>query len=102
MPAKKKYTVTSKVKRWVGEMAAWHFAGVSGKKADEIREKYGKNHKEFGSIPVEVTIGKTTWKTSIFRDNRSKSYLLPIKASVRKAEGVYDGDEITFILELQP
>ena len=83
-------------------MAAWHFAGVSGKQADEIREKYGKSHKGFGSIPVEVTIGKTTWKTSIFRDSRSKSYLLPIKASVRKAEGIYDGDEIIFTFELQP
>ncbi len=54
----------------------------------------------FGSVRVEATIGKTSWKTSIFPDSRSGTYLLPLKASVRRAEDLVDGDEITFALSV--
>lgn len=53
----------------------------------------------WGVIPVEVQIGNTTWKTSLFPKN--DLYLVPIKASVRKAENLEEGDEVTLRLEVK-
>lgn len=97
---KKKYKVRSKVVPYPG-MDAWFFAYVDKKQAGEIREKYGKGAKGFGSIPVVATIGKTTWKSSIFPDKHSGTYLLPLKAQVRRAEGIEAGDTIAFTLDIQ-
>lgn len=50
----------------------------------------------WGVIPVQVQIGTTEWKTSLFpKDNL---YLVPIKVSVRKAEQLEEGDEVTLRL----
>ena len=96
---KKKYKVHSGVWVYPG-MAAWRFANVDKKQSEEIKEKYGKGKRGFGSIPVVATLGKTTWETSIFPDKRSGTYLLPLKAKIRIAEGIVDGDEINFSIEL--
>ncbi|NCN52308.1 DUF1905 domain-containing protein [Candidatus Parcubacteria bacterium] len=100
MKRKKKFTITSKVWLWPGDMAAWHFAGIDKKLASEITELYGKNRRGFGSLPVMVKLGKTSWKTSIFPDSRSGTYLLPLKVKVRKAEDIYEDDEVTFTIDI--
>jgi hypothetical protein len=48
-----------------------------------------------------VTIGQTVWKTSIFPDSKSGSYLLPLKAEVRKKEKIGVGDTLTFSIEIR-
>ncbi len=50
----------------------------------------------WGVIPVQVQIGDTEWKTSLFP--KDGLYLVPIKASVRKAENLEEGDEVTIRL----
>lgn len=77
----------------------WHFVTVGKKESEEIKEKYGKVRRGFGSIPVEVTIGEITWKTSVFPNSKDGTYLLPIKAIVRRKEGLYEGDGVTVILD---
>jgi hypothetical protein len=47
-------------------------------------------------IPVTVWIGKTEWKTSLFP--KEGRYLVPIKASVRHAEKLEEGDQVTIRL----
>jgi hypothetical protein len=47
-----------------------------------------------------VTIGKTKWKTSVFPDKRSGTYLLPLKAEVRKKEGIFSEDTVSLTIEL--
>jgi hypothetical protein len=54
-----------------------------------------------GSLPVEVTIGTTTWKTSIFPDTKTKAYVLPIKAEVRKKEGITADTSVSLLLEIR-
>ena len=49
----------------------------------------------FGSLPVRAAIGRTSWSTSLFADTRTASYLLPVKADVRRREGIGDGDAVT-------
>ena len=48
-----------------------------------------------------MRIGQTTWQTSIF-PNKDGSYVLPVKAAVRKAETLKDGDPLTVHLEVEP
>ena len=95
----KKYKVKSKVVLYPG-MAAWFFAYVDKKQAEEIKKKHTRARRGFGSIKVTATIGKTKWKTSIFPDKQSGTYVLPLKAAVRRAESIDAGDTITLILEI--
>jgi hypothetical protein len=44
---------------------------------------------------VRIRIGKTEWNTSLFPDKKSGTYLFAIKADVRRAEKLSDGDPIT-------
>ena len=70
---------------------SWHFLSLPPAEADEIEETYGPQAGGFGSIRVEVTIGTTTWRTSIFPDTKRQTYVLPVKKAVRAAEGLADG-----------
>ncbi len=46
----------------------------------------------WGMIPAIVRIGETEWKTSLYpKDGR---YIVPIKASVRRAEHLDEGDTV--------
>ncbi len=101
MPKKKNYQFTSKVVLWPSTQGAWHFAGVGGSVAKSIRQDYKGLSGGFGSVPVMVIVGKSEWKTSIFWDSRSNSYLLPIKAAIRRAEGIFPDDEIKIIIKIQ-
>jgi len=95
----KKYKIRSKVWLYPG-MAGWHFVNVDKKKSEKIKKVHGAHARGWGSLPVIVTLGKTSWKTSIFPDKKSGTYLLPLKAGVRKKEKIYNGDTITFSIEV--
>lgn len=79
-------------------MAGWHFLTVPKKHSDEIKKKFGANARGWGSLPVTVTIGKTSWRTSIFPDKKAGAYLLPLKAEVRRKEKLADEDEVSYTL----
>jgi len=79
---------------------AWHFLTIDGQTSAEIRFAALGRTGGFGSIPVEVRIGTTTWRTSIFPHRDSGGYILPIKAAVRKREGIGAGDEVAVSLTL--
>ena len=52
----------------------------------------------FRSIPVRATIGCSTWSTSIFPHKGSNSFVLPIKADIRRAEGLSEGSDVVIDL----
>ena len=51
----------------------------------------------WGMIPVHARLGQTEWKTSLFP--KDGGYIVPIKDSVRKAEKLEEGAEVTIRLE---
>ena len=93
------YTVTAEVWRYPGP-ASWHFVTLPPAVADDVRARTAGRAKPFGSVGVRVTIGSTTWATSLFADTKSASYLVPVKAPVRRREGIADGDTVTLTIEL--
>ena len=54
----------------------------------------------FGSVKVRATIGDTTWETSLFPYKEVAGFALPVKAAVRKAEGLAVGDEVALTLRI--
>jgi len=97
---KKKFNIKAKIWLYPGD-TPWHFVSIDKKLTKEIKQNFGAQKRGFGSLPVEVTLGKTKWRTSIFPENRSDTYLLPLKAEVRKKEDVFDGDTISFSIEIK-
>jgi hypothetical protein len=71
--------------------AAWFFVSLPEDVADDIDQRFGHLEAGFGSLRVELVVGSTTWRTSIFPDTRRGTYLLPVKKAVRLAEGLADG-----------
>ena len=52
------------------------------------------------AVKVKVRIGFMDWETSIFPDSKRWSYLLPIKAEIRKELRLKEWNEIMIYLEL--
>jgi hypothetical protein len=78
--------------RWGGE-SAWHFVTVPEAVSDDIASRVVPGP-GFGSVKVTVTVGSSTWSTSVFPDSKSARYVLPVKAAVRRRERLDDGDEL--------
>jgi hypothetical protein len=76
--------------RYTGK-AAWYFVTLPHEVADDVDEITSDTRRGFGSVRVEVTIGSSTWNTSIFPDTKSASFVLPVKKAVRMAEDLDDG-----------
>lgn len=84
------YEFTAELFEWEGK-ASWHFCALPEEVTDEIDERYADRAAGFGSIKVEVTIGSSTWQTSIFPDTKRGTFILPVKKAVRTAEDLSDG-----------
>lgn len=79
---------------------AWHFLRVPPEISDDISDLSAGPRRGFGSVRVAVTVGGTSWRTSVFPDSRQGTYLLPVKKEVRKAERLTAGDAVRTRLEL--
>ena len=74
--------------------AAWHFITLPADVAKQIRYLISGSRRGWGSVRVKATIGSTAWATSIFPYKELDSFILPIKAQVRKAENLSLGDTV--------
>lgn len=97
---KKKFTFTSEIWIYPGMAGSWHFISLPKDSGLEIKNNFGVKARGWGSLRVEARIGKTKWKTSIFPDKRSETYILPVKVLVRKQEGIFAGEKIAVALEI--
>jgi hypothetical protein len=82
---------------WRGP-APWYFVTVPEQPCRDLKAVAGVVTYGWGMIPVRVRIGKTRYKTSCWP--KDGCYIVPIKASVRKAEGLEEGDTVTVWLEV--
>lgn len=93
------YEFESKVTLWDAN-PKFFLATVPTKYYDELKELGDATRRGWGAIRVDVWIGKTGFQTSIFPDAKKNAYDLPLKASVRKAEGIVEGSTVFVQLEL--
>ncbi len=95
------FEVKFKARLWIYEAPApWYMITVPVKESSGIKYRFGHLHRGWGSIPVIVRIGETSWKTSIFWEKKG-TYLLPIKKQIRIKEKITNGDlvEISLIIK---
>lgn len=98
----RKHTFSAAIWIYPGAHAQWHFVTVPKALSKDITEQYKSAKRGWGSLPVEVRIEKTVWKTSIFPDSKSGTYILPLKAAVRRALGIFDTDTVQITLVVCP
>ncbi len=95
----KKANDSHKIKAVVGiypsEYATWYAVTLPSAVGEKIYEKHKARHGGFRSLKVEVELGGSVWQTSIFRDSSAKSYILFLKASIRKKEDITPGDTVS-------
>ena len=84
---------------WEGD-APWHFLTVPEEISDEIEFRTSERRTGFGAVRVEVTVGSTTWRTSLFPDKGRQAYVLPVKKEVRDREQLAVGDELSVTVEV--
>lgn len=84
-----------------GEVVEWRgpapffFVAMSEGDSAELKEE-ARSLIYWGQVPVEVVIGATEFRTALFpKDGR---YLVPLKAAIRKAEGIAEGDVVAVVL----
>ena len=93
------YTCKSRVWMWPGP-SSWHFVTLPKKDAADIKKFQSPIRRGFGAIRVRVTVGETEWETSIFPDKETGSFILPLKLSVRKKEGIRADEMLHYTIEL--
>ena len=83
---------------FVGELVYWrgpspyHYLAVPPDGCELLRAVAPVATYGWGVIPVTVTIGGTTFTTSLFP--KDGGYLVPVKDAVRRAEGLALGDTV--------
>jgi hypothetical protein len=92
--------------RWTGgaNSGTWHFLTIDGAAGEAlsgtaVMRKLEGTARGFGSLKVKARIGETHFATSVFPSKSDGGWLLPVKASVRRAEGLAEGDEVEVSLE---
>ncbi len=83
---------------WKGP-APWHFVTVPPEQSHDLKAIAGAVTYGWGMIPVHVQVGTSRWRTSLFP--KDGCYIVPIKASVRKAEQLEEGDHVTIQLDVR-
>lgn len=78
----------------------WHFVSLPPEISADITEVTTGIRRGFGSVRVAVTVGATSWRTSIFPDSKTGAYLLPVKQAVRAAERLAVGDQVKARLQI--
>ena len=95
-----------------GQLFGWRNTGgvvgtylkIEGEDAETIRahELHSRilngKRRGFGSVKVEAICGESEWETSVFPQDYG--WFLPVKAAVRRAEGLEEGDRAEVELTL--
>ncbi len=94
------WTFTAELWLWEAKEgpSSWVFLTVPEDVDEEIRLTAGPP-RGFGSVRVEVTIGSTTWRTSVF-PSADLGFVLPVKKDVRCREHLALGDTASVTLRL--
>ena len=79
--------------------SSWFFVTLPKEASDEIEDRFG-GLRGFGSVRVEVTVGSTTWRTSVFPSSEHEAFVLPVKKAVRQAEDIAEDATITVLLSV--
>lgn len=100
MPGMKlQYTFRAGCWRYSGP-AGWYFVSLPTRLSKEIRKTLKPEEEGWGRLRLVARVGDTDWKTAIWFDTKLNTYLLPLKAAVRKKESIEAGALLAITLYL--
>lgn len=85
MTGKIKFEFIAKIWQHAGS-GGWYFISLSHDLAKEIRDNLKSEEEGWGRLKATAGIGNTEWQTAIWFDTKINTYLLPLKAEIRKKE----------------
>lgn len=96
---------TTALWRWTAANGvSWFFLRIDGDAGEALaatalmRRLEAGTARGFGMIKVRAAIGTSSWSTSVFPQKQG-GWLLPIKAAIRRAEAIGEGDLVELVLE---
>lgn len=92
-----KYEFSAKI--WQHQsQGGWYFVSLPEKLAKEIREVVKWQEEGWGRLRVTAKTGNSEWDTAIWFDTKMNTYLLPVKAEIRKKENLEPGKNTDVII----
>lgn len=86
--------------RWEGDRGTYHLVTFTGEAAEKLamhatlhRLEFGRA-RGFGSLKVTAQIGETSWKTSVFPQNKQSEWVLLISKKVMRLEDLTAGEPL--------
>ncbi len=95
MQAKIRYNFTGKI--WNG---GWFFVSLPKDISKEIREHLKWQEEGWGRMKATAIIKEIEWDTAIWFDTKLETYLLPLKADIRKKARLELNDTITLSIKI--
>lgn len=88
-----KYEFKAKPWQYAGK-GGWFFISFPSNLAKEIRDNLKWQEQGWGRMKATAKIGSSEWETAIWFDTKMNTYLLPLKAMIRKKENIVVDKEI--------
>ena len=82
------------------EMCGWTFVSLPKELALEIRDNFKCREEGWGRMKITAKLGKSEWQTAIWFDTKQDTYLLPLKAIIRKQEKIVLGEEVKITISV--
>lgn len=82
---------------WRGP-APFYFIPLPEQVLDDLTPVANELTYGWGCIPASVTVGDTTFTTSLFP--KDGGFMVPVKVAVRRAEGIDEGDQVAVRLSV--
>lgn len=76
----------------------WYFVSVPENLASEIRSHLSWQEEGWGRMKAHASLDSLEWETAIWFDRKAGTYLLPIKAEVRKKTKIQVGQSLNIQL----
>ena len=99
MEAKIKFEFTAALWKHSGQ-GGWHFVSLPKELSKEIRAHLQWQEEGWGRMKTLAVINDLEWETAIWFDSKLDTYLLPIKAHIRKKANLMVDDEVSIHLYL--
>lgn len=78
----------------------WYFLSLPDEMAKEIRSILQTQEEGWGRLKATARIGNSEWSTAIWFDTKRNTYLLPLKAEIRKKERISVAKNVDAVLWL--
>jgi hypothetical protein len=89
-----KYQFQAKLWQYPSPKGAWFFISLPIEISSEIRENLKWQEEGWGRLKAIAQINETEWKTAIWFDTKTNTYLLPVKAEVRRKGNLEMGNNL--------